>query len=292
MSGGEPVPAFPIVDAHVHLYDPGVIRYGWMRGKPALEQQRLMAQLDAARGAVEIDALVWVEVGADPGQYLQEASFVDGLARADRRIRAMVAHAPLERGAAVTPDLEKLAAHDLTRGIRRLLQDEPDDAFCLQPGFVEGVRLLARFGLSFEICVYHRQLAGAVELVRRCPDVRFVLDHAGKPGIRESLMEPWRTHITELAALPNVWCKLSGLITEADHAEWTRAQLRPYIDHVIESFGFARVMFGSDWPVSEQTHRYAKWVEIVDWMRAGACEDERRSLFRDNAIAFYRLGAS
>jgi L-fuconolactonase len=286
------MPDFPIVDAHVHLYDPGVIRYGWMRGQPALEQTRLMAQLDAERGAVEIEALVWVEVGADPGLYLQEASYVDGLARADERIRAMVAHAPLERGAAVTSDLEKLAAHELTRGIRRLLQHEADEAFCLRPGFVEGVRLLARFDLSFNLCVYHRQLAGAVELVRRCPDVRFVLDHAGKPGIREGLMEPWRTHLAELAALPNVWCKLSGLITEADHAGWTRAQLRPYVDHVIETFGFARVMFGSDWPVSEQTHRYAKWVEIVDWALAGASHDERRSLFRDNAIAFYRMETS
>jgi L-fuconolactonase len=286
------MPDFPIVDAHVHLYDPGVIRYGWMQGKPVLDRQRLIAQLDRARGPVEIEALVWVEVGADPGLYLQEASFVDGLARTDRRIAALVASAPLERGAAVTPDLEKLAAHDLTRGIRRLLQDEPDDAFCLRPGFIEGVRLLPGFDLSFEICVYHRQLASAVELVRRCPEVRFVLDHAGKPGIRDGLLEPWRTHIATLAALPNVWCKLSGLITEADHGNWTREQLLPYIDHVIERFGFERVMFGSDWPVAEQTHRYAEWVEIVDQAFAGSAEDERRRLFRDNAIAFYRLDAA
>jgi L-fuconolactonase len=286
------MPDFPIVDAHVHLYDPGVIRYGWMRGKPVLDQPCLMAQLDAARGPVEIEALVWVEAGADPGQYLQEASFADGLARADRRIAALVAHAPLERGAAVTPDLEKLAAHGLTRGIRRLLQDEPDDAFCLRPGFVEGVRLLARFDLCFEICVYHRQLASALELVSRCPEVRFIMDHAGKPGIRDGLMEPWRMQIAALAALPNVWCKLSGLITEADHARWTREQLRPYIDHVIESFGFARVLFGSDWPVAAQTHHYEDWVEIVEWALAGASEDERRQLFRDNATAFYRLEPS
>jgi L-fuconolactonase len=283
------MPEFPIVDAHVHLYDPGVIRYGWMAGRPVLDRQRLMAQLDAERGPVEIEALVWVEVGADPGQYLQEASFAHGLARADRRIRALVAHAPLERGAAVTPDLEKLAAHGLTRGIRRLLQDEPDDAFCLQPSFVEGVQLLARFDLSFDICVYHRQLAGALELVRRCSEVRFVLDHAGKPGIRAGLMEPWCTHIAELAALPNVWCKLSGLITEADHAQWTRAHLRPYIQHVIECFGCERVMFGSDWPVAEETHRCREWVEIVDRALAGVSEVERRKVFRDNAIAFYRL---
>jgi L-fuconolactonase len=284
------MPEFPIVDAHVHLYDPGVIRYGWMRGKPLLDQPQLMAQLDAARGAVAIEALVWVEVDADPGLYLEEASFADGLARTDRRVAGLVAHAPLERGAAVTPDLEKLAAHGTTRGVRRLLQDETDDAFCLRPGFVGGVRLLSRFDLSFDIGAYHRQLASALELARRCPEVRFVLDHAGKPGIRDGLMEPWRTQIGALAALPNVWCKLSGLITEADHASWTPAQLRPYIDHVIESFGFARVLFGSDWPVAAQTHAYEDWVRIVDGALAGASDDERRQLFRDNAIAYYRLG--
>jgi L-fuconolactonase len=151
------------------------------------------------------------------------------------------------------------------------------------------VRLLQDLDLSFAIGVYHRQLASAVELVGRCPDVRFVLDHCGKPGIRDKLMEPWRTHIMELAALPNVWCKISGLITEADHQNWTPAQLRPYIDHAIESFGFDRVMFGSDWPVSEQTHRYSEWVEVVDRAVEDASEDERRKLFRDNAIAVYRL---
>jgi L-fuconolactonase len=283
------MPDFPIVDAHVHLYDPGVIAYGWMRGKPVLDRPHLMAQLDAERGACEIEALVWIEVAADPDQYLQEAAYVEGLARADARIRGLVAHAPLESGAAVRPDLEKLAAHERIRGIRRLVQDEADDAFCLRPDFVEGVRLLAEFDLSFAIGVRHHQLGSAVELVRRCPDVRFVLDHCGKPGIRDELMEPWRTHITALAALPNVWCKISGLITEADPQGWTREQLRPYIDHALERFGFARVMFGSDWPVSEQTHRYGTWVDVVGWAVAGVPDEEQRRLFRDNAIAFYRL---
>jgi L-fuconolactonase len=286
------MPAFPVIDAHVHLYDPGVIRYAWMKGKPLLEQRRLMAEIDAARGPVEIEGLVWVEVGADPGQYLQEASFVDGLAQRDSRIWGMVAAAPLERGAAVTPDLEKLAAHELTRGIRRLLQGEPDPEFCLRPSFIEGVKLLPRFDLGFDICIYHHQLAGALELVRRCPEVRFVLDHIAKPGIRDGLLDPWRDQIRELARLPNVACKLSGVITEADHERWTPEPLRPYLDHVVECFGLDRVMFGSDWPVSEQTHRYATWVEILEEVLAGCSAAELRKVFRDNAIACYRLAAS
>jgi L-fuconolactonase len=288
-AAGAAMPSFPIVDTHVHLYDPGVIRYAWMRGKPLLDQKRLMAGLDAALGSVEIEQLVWVEVGADPGQHLQEASFVDGLARTDARIGAMVAAGPLEHGTAVAPDLEKLAAHGLTRGIRRLLQEEPDPEFCLSPGFIEGVRLLTRFDLAFEICIYHHQLTGVLELVRRCPEVRFVLNHIAKPGIREGLLDPWRDRIRELARLPNVVCKLSGMITEADHERWTREQLRPYFDHVVECFGLNRVMFGSDWPVSEQTHRYATWVEIVEQVLAGCSEADLRRVFRDNAIACYRL---
>jgi L-fuconolactonase len=285
------MPDFPIVDAHVHLYHPAAIRYGWMQGKPVLDAPHGLAELDRARGPVDVRSLVWIEVGADPGQHQDEARRIAELAARDPRVAGMVAHAPLEHGAAAAAEIERLLEHEQLSGIRRLLQDEPDDAFCLRPDFVAGVRLLARHDLSFDICVYHRQLAGALELARRCPEVRFVLDHLGKPGIRAGLMEPWRTQIEALAALPNVWCKISGLITEAGQP-WTRDQLRPYLDHAIGCFGFARVMFGSDWPVSEQTHRYQDWVEVVDWSVGGASEDERRRLFCDNAVAFYRLDAS
>jgi L-fuconolactonase len=286
------MPDFAIIDAHVHLYDPSRVRYRWMDGKPVLAGSHGLAAFDAGRSAVAVDGIVWIEVGADPGPHLEEARRIAELARHDPRIMGLVAHAPLENGAAAEADIAQLLAHRPLKGIRRLLQDEPDDAFCLRPDFVEGVRLLARHDLSFDICVYHRQLASALELVRRCPEVRFVLDHIGKPGIRDSLMEPWRMQIRDFAALPNVWCKISGLITEADHRSWNREGLRPYLDHVIGAFGFARVMFGSDWPVSEQTHRYAEWAEVVDWAIGGASLDERRRLFRDTAIAFYRLDPS
>jgi L-fuconolactonase len=285
------MPDFPIVDAHVHLYDPGVIRYGWMRGRPVLDRPQGPAELDEARGTVEVDAIVWIEVGADPGQHHAEAQWVADLAGRDPRIRCLVAHAPLERGAAVAADLERLLELRPLKGIRRLLQGEPDAAFCLRPAFVEGVRLLARHDLSFDVCVYHHQLPGALELVRRCPEVRFILDHGGKPAIRDDLIDPWRAHITALAALPNVWCKISGLITEAGTG-WTRDQLQPYLAHLLERFGFERAMFGSDWPVAEETHRYADWVAIVEGACAGCSTDEVTRLFRANALAFYRLERS
>ncbi|HEX5078342.1 MAG TPA: amidohydrolase family protein [Geminicoccaceae bacterium] len=284
------MPDFAIIDSHVHLYDPGRIRYGWMRGTK-LEAPHLLPDLDAARGAVEIAGIVWIEVGADPGQHEQEASMIAGLA-GEPRLMGMVAAAPLEHGDAVKADLEKLAALPAVKGIRRLLQGEADPEFCLRPRFVEGVKLLPQFGLSFDLCVYHHQLYNVIELVRRCPEVRFILDHIGKPAIRDGRLDPWRADIERLAALPNVWCKLSGVVTEADHAAWTREQLRPYIRHAAERFGFERLLFGSDWPVSSLTHGYGEWVDIVDWALADCGEDERRKLFRDNAIAFYRLDAA
>ena len=128
-----------------------------------------------------------------------------------------------------------------------------------------------------------------IEFIRRCPEVAFILDHIGKPGIRDGLMQPWKRHIRELSELPNVMCKLSGLATEADHENWNRDQLRPYIDHVIDSFGFDRIMYGGDWPVAELAGKYTDWIEVLDWATSGCTPEERRKLFRDNGVRAYRL---
>jgi L-fuconolactonase len=284
---GISIPEFSIIDAHVHLYDPARLRYPWMAAHPSLNRPHLPADFTAACGPVPVDGMVFVEVDAAPEDRLEEARWVAGLAQSDPRIRAIVASAPLELGAAAEPHLERLRDIPLVRGVRRLIQSEPDPEFCLRPGFVEGVRLLGRYGFSFDICVYHGQLGAAVELVRRCPEIRFVLDHVGKPGICAGLTEPWRRHIREIAALPNVWCKLSGMATEADPAAWTQDDLRPYIDHVIACFGFDRLMFGGDWPVSTLATDYPRWVQTVEWATRSCSADERRRLFGDNALAFY-----
>ena len=220
---------------------------------------------------------------------MAEAEWVSGLFESVPQLRGIVASVALEEGVRAEAALARLAAMEHVKALRRLIEFEPDVDFCLQPGFVEGVNLLAKYDLSFDICVKHFQLTNAVELVRRCPDVRFVLDHIGKPPIRAGQIDPWRDDLRALAALPNVCCKISGVVTEADHDNWTREQLRPYLDHAIDAFGIDRVMFGSDWPVSELTHRYEEWVDIVDWAMSGSSESEMRKLFRDNAIAFYRL---
>jgi L-fuconolactonase len=283
------MPDFPIVDTHVHLCDPQRFSYSWMRGAPGLARQVLPNDFLAAARPVDIAAFVFVEVAVDAPQHLDEAAWIARLAVSHPKLVGMVASLPLERGPAIEADLERLKRHKTLRAIRRLIQSELDPEFCLRPGFIAGVKLLAHHDLAFEICIYHHQLPAVIRMVRQCPEVRFVLDHIGKPGIKEETFEPWGSYVRELAGLPNVHCKISGVATEADHRNWTRQQLRPYVDHAIEIFGFDRVMFGGDWHVCELAIAYPAWVGIVDWVVEGASPEEKRKLYRDNATRFYRL---
>jgi len=283
------MPDFPIVDSHVHLYDTRRLSYPWLAGVPAIAESHLPADFDRARGAVEVEKIVFAEVDVTDGENIAEARFVSQLAAADPRIEGIIACARLERGAVVAEELDVLAELGKVRAIRRLIQTQPDPEFCVRANFIAGVQLLPRYGWPFDVCVLHHQLPPVLQLVRDCPEVTFVLDHIGKPGIKAKLVEPWRRLITELAEMPNVACKISGVATEADHQQWTSEQLRPYIEHCIERFGFDRVMFGSDWPVLELAGTYPGWVGIVDWIVAGASAEEKRKLFRETAIRVYGL---
>ena len=285
------MPKFPIVDAHVHLYDIKRFSYGWLAGVPKINRSYGLADFDKARGAVIVDKIVFAEVAVDPGLHLGEAGFIQELADSDPRLCGIVAHLPLEKGEAVEADILALKKLRSVRGIRRLIETERNPAFCLEPQFLEGLRLLPKHDLTFDICVKHTAMAYALELVKRCPEVSFVLDHIGKPDIKNGLREPWWSQISELAKYPNVVCKVSGVITEADHQRWTTEQVKPYVAHVIESFGFDRVMYGSDWTVSELSHAYPAWVEIIDDVVKGASQAEQRKLYRDTAIRTYRLPA-
>jgi L-fuconolactonase len=283
------MPHFPIVDTHLHLWDLGRLRYPWLASVPALNRSHLIADYRAACGAVAVAKMVFLQCECEPAQAGDECDWVTEVARVDPRLRGMVAWAPLERGEGAMPALERVAANPLVKGVRRIIQFEADQEFCLRPEFVRGVKLLPRFGLTFDLCINHRQLANTIRLVRQCPEVTFILDHIAKPDIKAGCLDPWRSELRELAALPNTWCKLSGLATEADPARWTAADLRPYIDHVMTCFGPDRVIFGGDWPVSTQATDYPRWVETVDWALAGCTPDELHRVYVRNAEAFYRV---
>ena len=279
---------FPIVDTHVHLWHPKQLRYPWLAEVPTLNRAYLLKDYIAAYGALEIESIVFVQCDTHPDDGLKETAWVTSLAAVDPRIRGIVAWAPLEEGEQVAPFVEKLAENRLVKGIRRLIQSESVD-FCIQPNFVSGVKVLSRYGLSFDICIFHPQLANAIRLVEQCPHVQFILDHIGKPDIKHQLFDPWKQEIATLATFPNVHCKISGLVTEADLEKWTPADLQPYIEHVISCFGFDRVIYGSDWPVSTQASDYPRWVQTLKDAVSGCSSEELRNLFRDNAIKFYKL---
>ncbi len=280
---------FPLIDTHLHVWDPQLLRYSWLDDIPLLNKPYLLEDYDQACGPVNVGKMVFLQAEVDSQLFLEEANWVNSLADQDSRLQGIVPWAPLENGDAAAPALEMLAANPRIKGVRRAIQFEPDIEFCLGPSFIEGIQLLPRYDLSFEICIAHFQMANTIKMVAQCPDVIFILDHIGKPDIKNGLLDPWRAEIKTLSEFPNVWCKISGLVTEADHEHWSKEQLKPYIDHVLECFGFDRVMYGGDWPVAYQATEYPRWVETLLWAVEGCSEVELKKLFHDNALAFYRL---
>lgn len=277
-----------LIDSHVHFWDPGRLRYAWLAEFPLLNQAHRPSQLPLQRPGWRVEGVVFIQADCAAEQGQAEVDWVAGLAADFPPLQAIVAFVALERGEAVRPQLAALRRQPLVKGVRRLIQSEPL-GFSTRPDFVAGVQALAQYALSFDLCVRHHQLREVTTLVRQCPAVSFVLDHIGKPDIKAGRLDPWRADLRELAALPNVSCKLSGLVTEADPARWQAAALRPYIEHVLEVFGPERVMFGSDWPVLKLAATYAQWVETLVAATDAMSEADRCKLFSQNARAVYRL---
>jgi L-fuconolactonase len=290
------MPDFPIVDTHLHIWDPVRLRYSWIKGNPLFDRPYHVEDYARDCGDVAVEAMVFLECYADfdaeRGQYLEEVAFVEDEARRDPRLKAIVPMAPLEKGRGAAPVLQAMAEkHPMVRGIRRIVEFDADPrALTLSDGFIEGVNLLGEFGMHFEINVNHTQMDIVRAFVRRIPNVPMILDHCGKPGIAEGAIAQYREDVAELAQHPNLWIKLSDLPVEADHANWTAADLRPYVDATLEAFGPERTIYAGDYPVCLQATTLPRWVDTLDRALAGLSATELRSVYRDNANAFYRLG--
>lgn len=278
-----------IVDSHVHLWDPTQFRYPWLDGLPALNRSFKPADFRAAISPANVTKIIFVECGCESAQSVAEVDWVANLAKDETRLKGIVAHASLERGEEARSELEMLASRSLVKGVRRNLQSEPDPEFCLSPKFLAGVRLLPEFGFTFDLCLRHEQLPQATELARRVPEATFVLDHLGKPDVRNKTFQPWANDLKALAALPNVVAKVSGLTTEADWDNWQPVELKPYLTHLLESFGPQRLMFGSDWPVMTLATDYQRWIEAVRKQLPLSKQEDWLELLRGNAERIYRV---
>jgi L-fuconolactonase len=273
-----------VVDAHVHLWDPSRLRYSWLDGT---ELDRLIdaSTLLAASGTVK--DFVVVQGDCADTQGLAEVEWLVEQSGQLPGLRGIVAFAPLERGAEVRNHLDALRAFGSVVGVRRLIQDEKP-GFAVTDRFGEGIAALADLELPFDICVRSSQLDEAIELVRRTPEVQFVLDHLGKPRIGADPSR-WRQQIAELAARRNIVCKLSGLMTEIVSGPTSVAAVEPFLTHALAEFGPDRCLFGSDWPVMTTASTYAEWLDLVTRLVPG--QNERRAVLAGTAERVYQLSA-
>jgi L-fuconolactonase len=275
------------VDAHQHFWIYNAAEYAWLDDSMAelrrdFTPQQLKPELDRAG----FSGCIAVQVR----QSLEETRWLLRLAAEFPFILGVVGWVDLS-SPHLRSDLQSLANEAKLVGIRHIVQSEPDESFLLRPDFLRGVALLKEFGLTYDILIYQRHLPTAVEFVRRFPDQRFVLDHLAKPPIRQQQLHPWAEQIRELAKFPNVHCKLSGMVTEADWREWRAEHIRPYIDVALDCFGPERLMIGSDWPVCIVAASHSRTIDLIkDWL--GDRTDEiRERVLGGNACDFYGLKA-
>jgi L-fuconolactonase len=286
------VPDFPIVDAHLHLWDTERLPWPSLDATPSVNRTFELAELARDTQGVPIEQFVYVQGEVAPPFAALEVQWVVELTGRDPRITGIVGWAPLEYGDQTRPLLQAMAGIDQrVKGIRRITQFESDKAFCLRPGFVRGCQILPEYGLLCELCIDHTQLANTTELIRRCPETRFVLDHIAKPSIKTHLREPWWQEIATLAALPNVVCKVSEVANQADMQHWTVDDLRPYVERVIEVFGEDRIMYGAGYPIVLLACSYQRWHAAIEDITAGLSESQKHKFWADNARRVYQLPA-
>jgi L-fuconolactonase len=275
------------IDAHQHFWHYQVAEYDWIDDSmAALRRDFLPPDSERAMAAIRFDACVAVQAR----QTLEETRWLLSLSDAHPSIAGVVGWVDLQAGAShVHAQLEPFAAHPKFVGVRHIVQSEPDDRFLLRPRLLEGLAVLAEYGLAFDLLIYRRHLAVAVECVARFPDHRFVLDHLAKPDIRGREIDTWERDIRALALHPNVFAKLSGLITEADWRRWTADQIRPYLDVAFDAFGWQRLMIGSDWPVCLVAASYVQTMDVVTDYIAARPAPEQDAILGGNAQRFWRL---
>ena len=272
-----------IIDTHLHLVYLDKLSYPWLADAPSLNRQWTAEDYFARAAALGIETALHMEVDVAETDMEAETRFILG---AHPRIGGAIAAARPENGG-FAPYLDRIRAIEGVRGIRRVLHTMPDE-LSQTPLFAENVRRIGDANLTFDLCVLSRQLPIGRALAAKCPNTQFVLDHCGVPDVAAKALDPWRAGIRALAELPNVAAKISGVVAYAG-PDWTVDDLKPFVEHVIECFGWDRVVWGSDHPVCTLTADLERWVAASRDIVSGASADEQAQLFHRNAERIYGL---
>ena len=273
------------VDTHQHFWKYNQRDYVWMSaGMDELRKDHLPKDLMPVLKAADVSATVAIQAR----QLLEESTWLLDLADQYSFISAVVGWVDL-RSERVTEQLERLSRHRKFRGVRHVVHDEPDDDFMLRDDFLKGIAQLRRFGLTYDLLLFPRHLRAAHEVVKRFPEQPFVVDHIAKPHISAGEMQPWASELKQLARFENVFCKISGLVTEASWNSWSARDFEPYLDVVLNAFGPQRIMIGSDWPVCTLAATYKSVIDLQTNYLCRLSTDEQNAIYEKNPIKFYSI---
>lgn len=273
------------IDAHQHFWNYSPVTHDWITPNMAVLQRHYLPD-DLAENLKKAGFAGCLAVQA--AQTEVETEFLLDLAATYSFIKGVVGWVDLS--AENAPErLAYFAQNPLFKGVRHVVQDEPDDLFLIQPAFLRGIALLPSLNLTYDILIYPRHLPVATQFAAQFPEQKFVLDHLAKPFIKKAVLQPWAENLKKLASYPNVSAKLSGLVTEADWANWQPQHLKPYLETAMEAFGPERLMIGSDWPVCRLAGEYEAVMQVVIDFIAELSLDEQAAILGNNAVRFYNL---
>ncbi|MCC5021749.1 MAG: amidohydrolase family protein [Candidatus Synoicihabitans palmerolidicus] len=276
------------IDTHVHFWDRSILPYGGLEPFEAISTPHTPATYQTETAVAPPEKIVFLQCVGDIDRWRDEVNWIESLAAADPRLAGIVATAPLDQGDHTLHVLDALATRPLVKGIRHNTQDGPR-GHAYRHAYVAGAHAAGQRGLSVDLCCLHPQLPDLTALAAHCPQTSFILDHLGKPGIRDHLIDQWHHDIDQLARQPNVTAKLSGIVTEADPATWTTNDLRPYVARYLEVFGAQRIGFGSAWPVVKLASTHAQWLTTARTLLAPLSAEDQHQIFFANAERIYRL---
>lgn len=280
----------PIIDTHQHLWDTRKFRLAWLKGAGKLNRDFLTSDYLKATEGLNVIRSVYMEVDVDPAQQVEEAEAVTETCRrgGTPMVAAVISGRPSSEG--FKDYLARFKGNRYIKGLRQVLHSaETPVGYCLDERFIRGIRLLGEAGLSFDLCMRPTELRDAAKLIDACPGTSFILDHCGNADVKQKDRSAWKADIAEVAKRRSVVCKVSGIVASTQGMPWTADDLAPIVNHVLDSFGPDRVVFGGDWPVCTLGATYREWVEAVKAIVKERSEADQRKLFHDNAMRVYRL---